>query len=68
MRIRVEGDADLRVAEAFLDYLGMDAGGEKERGGGVPQVVEADGGQVGRVEKWLELVHVEVGATERAAG
>jgi hypothetical protein len=34
----------------------------------VPQVVEADGGQIGRVEQRLEMVHVEVGAPQRAAG
>jgi hypothetical protein len=48
------------VAEAFLDDLGVDAGGEQERRGGVPQVVESDGGQIGRVEQRLEMVHVKV--------
>jgi len=43
--VGVERDADLRVAKAFLDHLGMDAGGQQERSRGVPQVVEADGGR-----------------------
>ena len=62
MRVRVERDADLRVAKTLLNHLGMNAGSEQECGRGVPQVVEADSRQTGRAQQRLEMVHVEVGA------
>jgi hypothetical protein len=34
----------------------------------VPQIMEAYDGQIGHVEQRLEVVHVEVGAPQRAAG
>ncbi len=45
----------------------MRSGGEQERGRCVPQVVEADGRQIGRVEQRLEVIDVKVGAPQRAA-
>lgn len=46
MRVRVKRDPDLRVAEAFLNHLGMDTGGDKSRAGFTSRVVvitETDG-------------------------
>jgi hypothetical protein len=37
--VGVEGDGDAGVTEAFLDDLGVDAGGERQGGGRVPEVV-----------------------------
>ncbi len=40
MAVAVEGDGDGRVAEAFLDGLGVGAEGDAEGGAGVAEVVE----------------------------
>lgn len=42
MAVDVERDRDLGVPQSLADDFGVDSGLEKERGGGVPQVVEAD--------------------------
>ncbi len=41
MRVRVECDADVRVAQEFLYYLRVDALDKQQRGARVAQVVEA---------------------------
>ena len=41
MGVGVEGYGDGGVPEKFLHELGVDAPGQKQRGGGVAQVVEA---------------------------
>jgi hypothetical protein len=43
----------------------MDAGGEQQRGGGVPQIVEANHGQFCLGEQRLELVDVEASSPSR---
>ncbi len=53
VRVRVVRDAHLRMAQAFLDDLRMNTCGKEQRGRRVPQVVEADSGQIGRVEQKL---------------
>src|SRR5258706_12090069 len=47
MRIRVERQADLRMPERLHDRPRIDALGQQERGGRVPQIVEANVGQLG---------------------
>ncbi len=46
----------------------MHAGGEQVRGGGVPQIVETEVWQSGRVEQRLEVIDVEMGAPQWPAG
>jgi hypothetical protein len=57
------GDADLGVAEQVLDDLRVDALGQEQACGGVPQVVEADATQTGslqdRMEGALDVLLVE---------
>ncbi len=43
--VGVEGYGNGRVAQELLHKLSVDAPAEKDRGAGVPQVVEADLGQ-----------------------
>lgn len=43
----IQRDRDARVSEHVGDDLGVDTPSEKERHAGVPEVVEADGGQPG---------------------
>jgi len=43
--VDVEGDRRAGMSEAFLDHLDVDAVLQRERGPGVPEVVQADAGQ-----------------------
>lgn len=45
------GDADMGVAEEFLDHDEVDALFQEQGGGGVPEVVEADAPEPGPVEE-----------------
>jgi hypothetical protein len=67
VRIRVEGDADRRVAQHLADDLGMHASKEKERCAGVPQVVEADLRHISSPECSLEVVIRHAAIVERVA-
>lgn len=61
------GDADVGVAEEFLDDAEADALFEEQGPGRVPEVVEADAPELGPVEESAEVAG-EVGRGERAAG
>src|SRR4051794_15365893 len=52
--IDVGGDRVRRVAEVFLDDLGVGAGGQQEAGGGVPQRVQVDALQAGALGQTFE--------------
>ena len=60
------GDADVGVAEEFLDHDEFDALFQEEGGGRVPEVVEADAAEPGPAEQGVE-VPGEGGALDRGA-
>jgi len=49
--VRVEGDLDAAVAEELLDRFGVNPVGEQSAGGGVSEVVDADAGKAGLVQR-----------------
>lgn len=60
-------DADVRVAEEFLDHDEVATLFQEQGGDGVPEVVEADGPESSAVEKATEVAG-EVAGVERPAG
>lgn len=60
------GNADVGVAEEFLDDDEVNALFQEQVGGRVPEIVEADGPKVGAVEE-AEEAAVEVARVERPA-
>ena len=56
MRVDVEGEACVGMAQKFLDVLGVHALPREERGARVAEVVEADGGQTGALEEGLRTL------------
>ena len=68
MGVGVERYADLGVAEALLDDLGVNPLGKQQGRRGVPQVVEPDVWEFGALQEWLELPEVEMASPPRAAG
>jgi hypothetical protein len=61
------GDADVGVAEEFLDHDEFDALLQEEGRGGVPEVVEPDAAEVRAAEESGEVAG-EVGGVDRPAG
>jgi hypothetical protein len=61
------GDADVGVAEEFLDHDKVDALLQEEGGGGVSEVMEADVVEPSPVEEAAEAAG-EVGRVERPSG
>ncbi len=61
------GDADVGVAEEFLDHDEVDALFQEQGRGRVSEVVEADGPELRAVEKTAEAAG-EVGGIERSTG
>ena len=59
--VGVEGERDRGVPEHLLDHLRMRSGRERERGGGVPQVMEARRlGELRAAQEWaLHLIETE---------
>ena len=66
MGVDAGGDADVGVAEEFLDDDEIDALFQEQGGGGVSEVVEADGPEFCAVEEAAEAAG-EVGGVERPA-
>jgi hypothetical protein len=65
--VDVEGDADRRVTHLRLEVLRVRAGGDHERGVGVPQVVEPQAGQPGAADGEAEDAVAEVVVVEDLA-
>ena len=58
MRIDVEGEGNIRVAQEFLDVLDVDALPQEERGARVPEVLKAEARPsflVYRLQKTLQI-------------
>ena len=54
MRVNIEGDRDLRVAQPLLDHLRGDAVGEEDRRVGVAQVLQRDARELRRLHVPVE--------------
>jgi hypothetical protein len=57
MRVGIERDDYGGVPEHLRDYLGVDALGERQRGAGVVQIVEAEVGDNGAGKEPLEVAY-----------
>src|SRR5690348_12005059 len=66
MRVRIHGDADLRVSQQFLDDLGMNAEAEEQARTAMAQAMEPPPRQPGLLEQWEIGPHIERPHTYRA--
>lgn len=68
MPVHVERDLDRGVSEPLLDRLRMRPGGDRERGGAVPEVVPPQGRETGSFDRRSEHPASEVVTPQRCAG